>query len=151
VTRGEAEFSGYLRGRGLRTTRSRAWIFEEVLASPEAHPNAYEIYERLKAKRRRVSLATIYRTLALLVQGGLVSQIDLGEAHSHYEPAGPSADHGHFICRVCGTVKEFSDPKLRAAIGGVGRGNGFDLETFSIQIFGTCERCRRQRKKYRKK
>ena len=141
---GADSFSGYLRSKGRKTTRARAWIFEEVLASPEAHPNAYEIHERLKKKDRLVSLATIYRTLAILVQSGMVSQIDLGEGHSHYEPAGPAADHGHFICRVCGAVEEFSGAKLREAIGEVGRGSSFELETFSVQVFGTCRRCRKK-------
>ena len=136
-------FADFLRAGGKRTTRTRRWISEAVQASPDAHPNAYEIHERLESKGRHVSRATIYRTLALLVESGMVSQIDLGEDHSHYEPKSPKDDHGHFICRVCGAVKEFSDEDLRAAIDRVGRGKAFELETFSIQGFGICERCRK--------
>jgi Fur family transcriptional regulator, ferric uptake regulator len=135
-------FAEYLRANSQRSTRTRQWIFEAVLASPDAHPNASEIHEKLKARGKNVSLATIYRTLALLVRSGMVRQIDLGEDHSHYEPKGPKDDHGHFICRLCGAVMEFSDDSLRAAIERVGRGKAFELETFSIQGFGICERCR---------
>jgi Fur family ferric uptake transcriptional regulator len=137
------ELCDYLRAHKLRVTRTRQLIFQEIVSSPEFHPNVYEIYQRLKKKRSKVSLATVYRTLGLLVRSGMVSQIDLGEDHSHYEPKGPKAGHGHLICLSCGKVTEFSDDNIRMTIGKVGKENAFELDKFSIQVFGYCAGCKK--------
>jgi Fe2+ or Zn2+ uptake regulation protein len=142
MTRQNDDFRGFLRSSKLRTTRTRQWIWEEIVSRPDVHPNAYDIYERLKAKHRKVSLATVYRTLRLLVKSGMVSQIDLGEDHSHYEHEGAKAGHGHLICLSCGKVAEFSNPAIRDIIGRVGRHHAFAFDKFSIQVFGYCEACK---------
>jgi Fur family transcriptional regulator, ferric uptake regulator len=132
---------GILRGRGLKATRARRLVFEEIVASSDVHPNAAEIHQRLTRRGERVSLASVYRTLGLLVRNGLVSQVDLGEDHSHYEPGGARAGHGHLICLGCGAVLEFSDPKIRRLIGRVGESRGFAVDRFSVQAFGICGAC----------
>jgi Fur family ferric uptake transcriptional regulator len=119
-------------------------IFDEIFQGREVHPNAYEIFNRLKAKGRKVSLATIYRTLSLLVKSGMVSAIDLGENHSHYEPGIRRSGHGHLICLSCGKVKEFSDSVIPSTIGKIGRENKFQLDKFSIQVFGYCGSCKKK-------
>jgi len=132
----------FLHARKLKATRTRRLIFQEIIASSDAHPNASEIHQRLTRKGERVSLASVYRTLSLFVKSGLVSQVDLGEDHSHYEPGGPKAGHGHLICLSCGSVTEFSDPKIHRLIGRIGRDRDFGLDKFSIQAFGYCGKCR---------
>ena len=88
---------GCLRSRRLKLTKTRLAVFRELIAFPDAHANAYDIHERLRKKGFRVSLATIYRTLRLLVNTGLVSQIDFGENHSHYEPETAPAQEALFL------------------------------------------------------
>jgi len=132
-----------LRARKLKTTRTRQLIFAEIVASRHVHPNAGDIQRRLRAKGHRVSLATIYRTLRLLVESGLVSQVDLGEDHSHYEAEGPKAGHGHLICLSCGIVMEFTDGGIHKTIGAIGASRGFALDKSSIQVFGYCRKCRK--------
>jgi Fur family ferric uptake transcriptional regulator len=144
MKRRASDFNNFLKSAKLRRTRTRQWIYDEIAARPDVHPNAYDIFERLKAKRRDVSLATVYRTLRLLVKSGLVSQIDLGEDHSHYEPEGSKSGHGHLICLSCGKVTEFSDAAIQDIIGRVGRSHAFALDKFSIQVFGYCESCKRK-------
>lgn len=134
-------FGAYLRGRGLKLTRTRELIFREIFARPARHPNAEEIHQRLKAQKKRVSLATIYRTLNLLVKSGLVSSVDLGEDHSHYEPEDGQAAHGHLICLSCGKVLEFSQLEIQGAIDRIGAEKGYRLDKFSIQVFGFCRDC----------
>lgn len=133
----------YLHARKLKATRTRRLIFQEIITSSDGHPNASEIHERLTRKGEKVSLASVYRTLALLVKSGLVSQVDLGEDHSHYEPEGAKAGHGHLICLSCGAVTEFSDTQIHRLIGRIGKDHAFELDKFSIQVFGYCGKCRR--------
>jgi Fur family ferric uptake transcriptional regulator len=141
LNRGFARFEAYLREHGLKMTRAREQVFREILSSPGVHPNAEEIHRRLRAKKKPVGLATIYRTLNLLVRSGLVTAIDLGESHSHFEPDWNRISHGHLICLSCGRVQEFSHAEIQAAINKVGEEKGYLLDKFSIQVFGYCRDC----------
>jgi len=136
-----ARFQGYLRSRGLKMTRARELVFREILSAPGVHPNADEICRRLQAKKKDVGLATIYRTLNLLVRSGLVSAVDLGEGHSHFEPEWQETAHGHLICLSCGRVQEFAQAGIQEAIRRIGEEEGYRLDKFSLQVFGFCREC----------
>jgi Fe2+ or Zn2+ uptake regulation protein len=138
-------FQVFLRAHGLKMTRARELVFREIMSSPGVHPNADEVHRRLRAKRREVGLATIYRTLNLLVRSGLVSAVDLGESHSHFEPEGKASAHGHLICLSCGRVQEFSQTGIQEALSGIARDKGYRLDKFSLQVFGFCRECEGQR------
>jgi len=146
LKRGFARFEAYLREHGLKMTRAREQVFREILSSPGVHPNAEDIHRRLRAKNKPVGLATIYRTLNLLVRSGLVTAIDLGESHSHFEPDWNRISHGHLICLSCGRVQEFSHAEIQAAINKVGEEKGYLLDKFSIQVFGYCKDCTANRR-----
>jgi len=137
-------FLKYLSSHKLKLTRTRRLIFEEIFSSKEVHPNAFEIYQRLKKKGKKVSMATIYRTLNLLVKSGLVSEIDLGESHSHYEPEIVKSAHGHMVCLSCGRVQEFSDDKVLSILNKIGQESRFKTDKFSIQVFGYCKSCQKK-------
>ena len=139
------KFKAHLLARGLKVTRTRKLIFEEIISGALGHPNASEIHARLKAKGLQVSLATIYRTLDLLVKSGLVSEVDLGENHSHYEADLVKTSHGHLICLGCGKVKEFSHREIKRAVERIGRETDFQLDKFSIQVFGFCGECQKRK------
>ncbi len=132
-----------LKTRGLKHTRSRELVFREIWRQAESHRNAADIYRSLKKKGYRVSLATVYRTLQVLVRIGLVRAEDLGEKHSHYEPHAPGIAHGHLICLSCGRVEEFVEGKVAAEIEAIGASHGFRLARFSLQVFGFCQKCSR--------
>jgi Fur family ferric uptake transcriptional regulator len=146
LKKGFARFEDYLRENGLKMTRARERVFREILSSPGVHPNAEEIHRRLRVKKKPVGLATIYRTLNLLVRSGLVTAIDLGESHSHFEPDWNRTSHGHLICLSCGRVQEFSHAEIQAAINRVGKEKGYLLDKFSIQVFGYCKDCTANRR-----
>lgn len=145
------EFKRFLRSENLRLTRPRRLVFEEVLSLPKIHPNADDIYKNLQKKEKKVSRASIYRTLHLLVKSGLVSQIDLGEQHSHYELEGTDAGHGHLVCLSCGKVKEFSRRQIHGVLNRMSRENKFKVERFSVQIFGFCEECQKKEEKSKRR
>lgn len=144
MTRAREAFQHYLKSRNLKLTRTRRLVFEEIVSSGKIHPNAHDIYVSLKEKGHKVSLATIYRTLHLLVRSGLVSEIDLGEAHAHYEPDILHQGHGHLICISCGTVKEFSTEKIRSHLEGIAQKEKFKTDRFTIQVFGYCDNCQKK-------
>jgi Fe2+ or Zn2+ uptake regulation protein len=150
LNKGFARFEDYLREHGLKLTRARENVFREILSSPGVHPNAEEIHRRLRAKKKPVGLATIYRTLNLLVRSGLVTAIDLGESHSHFEPDWNRISHGHLICLSCGRVQEFSHAQIQAAINRIGEEKGYLLDKFSIQVFGFCNDCTVNRRRAEK-
>ncbi len=137
-------FKDYLSSHKLKFTRTRRLIFEEIFFDEKVHPDAYEIHRRLKNKGEKVSLATIYRTLNFLVKSGLVSEVDFGENHSHYEPEITKGAHGHLVCLSCGEVKEFSHEKIQALLKKIGKESHFKTDKFSIQVFGYCTNCQKK-------
>ena len=139
-----SDFEDFLRSAGLKKTRTRELIFKEIFSRSTLHLNAAEVHERLRSKGHDVSLATVYRTLKLMVRSGLVSALDLGEGHSHYEPGTNRPGHWHFICLACGRVCEFENKELRGLLDRVGESEGFELKEYSLQVFGTCRECRRK-------
>ncbi len=138
-------FQGYLRSHGLKMTRARELVFREILSAPGIHPNADEIRRRLRTKKKEIGLATIYRTLNLLVRSGLVTAVDLGEGHSHFEPEWNETAHGHLICLSCGRVQEFAQAGIQDAIRRIGEEKGYRLDKFSLQVFGFCRDCETKR------
>jgi Fur family ferric uptake transcriptional regulator len=141
-----ARFQGYLRSHGLKMTRARELVFREILSVPGIHPNADEIRRRLRAKKKELGLATIYRALNLLVRSGLVTTVDLGESHSHFEPDWNETAHGHLICLSCGRVQEFAQAGIREAVQRIGEEKGYRLDKFSLQVFGFCRDCEAKRR-----
>ncbi len=137
-------FKEHLKSQRLKFTRTRRLIYEEIFSDKTIHPNAYDIHRRLKSKGEKVSLATIYRTLKLLVKSGLVSEIDFGENHCHYEPEISRAAHGHLVCLSCGQVQEFSNEKIQSILKKIGKESHFKTDKFSIQVFGYCRNCQKK-------
>jgi len=137
-----SKFGAFLRAARLKKTRTRELVFNEIFSRSPLHLNAAEVHERLRAKGHRVSLATVYRTLKLMVRSGLASALDLGEDHSHYEPETNRPGHGHLICLSCGRVREFEHQELRALLARVGEAEVFHMKKYSLQVFGACRECR---------
>jgi Fur family ferric uptake transcriptional regulator len=100
-----------LRASGRRLTKQRRAIVQ-ALAEGGGHLDAGALYDRVRARDPSVSLATVYRSLAVLVEIGLVREHRLGEDHSHYEMIA-GTPHYHFTCLHCGRVIEFDTPWVR--------------------------------------
>lgn len=132
-------FENYLRRHGKNVTETRRKILRAVLAQKD-HFDATDIWESLR--KERVSIATIYRTLDLLEEAGLIRKIRLGKAHAHYENILAREDHGHFICEACGKVIEFELVKIRTEVERVAGKHDFDLKRIQVQGFGLCPECR---------
>lgn len=138
--RERAEFIEYIRSRGMRVTPERMALLEEVYRQ-HGHIDADEILDGLKATGRKVSRATVYRNLDLLVECGLVQRQRLGSSRFLYEHVHAGQNHDHLACRRCGRVVEFVSPSIQAMLNEICRAHGFAREGRQLQILAMCEGC----------
>ncbi len=134
------QFEKFLRHHGRNVTETRRKILRAVL-SRRGHFDATDIWESLR--HERVSIATVYRTLELLEEAGLVRKVRLGKAHAHYENVLAREDHGHLVCRSCGRVIEFELGRIRASLERAAAREEFALEKVHVQGIGLCPECSR--------
>jgi Fur family transcriptional regulator, ferric uptake regulator len=138
-------FRKYLERRGLKLTAERQALFDEVFSKHE-HVEADELLVRLRAKHKKISRATIYRTLELLVEAGVVGKLRIGEAGYRYERLHAGDHHDHLICDHCGKVIEFFEPRIESLQDEVAARHGFLLLSHNHQMRGICRRCRPREK-----
>ena len=133
-------FNQYLDSKNLKLTPERKVVLQEIFIKP-GHLEVEELIYRLRRKKKNVSRATIYRTLELLVDSGMVRKFDLGHGHSHYEHISGHPHHEHMVCLECGKVLEFSDKKIESSLKRVCENSGFKHCAHYFQVFGYCKNC----------
>jgi Fur family ferric uptake transcriptional regulator len=136
----QQRFFDYLRGRGLRLTRERRELFEEIF-SQHRHLDADELLQAMRAHGSTISRATVYRNLELLVECGLVRKHRLDRHRLLYEHLHAGQDHDHLVCAACGRVVEFQSPGIAALQTEICRAHGFDPARHTLQILGVCRAC----------
>jgi Fur family ferric uptake transcriptional regulator len=134
----------YLKERGRhRSTASRFAVLDAVLAA-QGHFDAESLYYRMITNGVKVSKATVYNSLELLKECGLVSKYRFVEKVSRYEKAFGKPHHHHLVCLTCGDIIEFVDDKLERLQEEICREKEFETQSSSIQVFGVCARCRKK-------
>ena len=129
--------------QGLRMTRPRQVILEAAFSDQGDHFTAEELFEKAKKIDDNASLATLYRTVSLLVQGGLLHEIDLGKGVTSYDPNFiESPHHNHLICVDCSEVIEFEDQHISVLEDCITKRLGFSPASKSIQIKAKCDKLR---------
>lgn len=139
-TASEARFREFLASRSFRMTPERQVILGEAL-KVQGHFTADDFYIRLRQQHPTVSRATMYRTLDLLVESGLVGRLDLGGSRAFYEYFYGREHHDHLICVGCGSIMEFVEPAIEELQVKVCHAFRFEMQTHSHKIFGRCEEC----------
>ncbi len=137
-------FQTYLKRRALKLTPERRDLFEEIFKRHE-HFEADELLFRLKKRGKKISRATIYRGLELLVGAGVVGRVRVGEEGYRYERLHAGEHHDHLICISCGKIIEFFEPKIERLQDDVCARTGFRAVTHSHQIRGFCRDCKKTR------
>jgi Fur family ferric uptake transcriptional regulator len=133
--------SNYLKEKGkLRATPSRFAVLDEVLRT-QGHFDVEGLYYRLITSGVKVSKATVYNTLDLLKDCGLVSKYRFAENTSRYEKAFGRPHHHHLICLKCGDIIEFVSDKLARIQDEVCRDKRFEPQSSTLQVFGSCAKC----------
>lgn len=138
----QSRLNGYYERRGLRRTGQRETIVTAVFASHD-HFTADELWARALAKDPRTSRATVYRTIAMLVDAGLLREIELGGDQTHYDPNFVDRpNHNHLVCIDCGRVIEFEDSHLDVLNDCLTRRLGFRTTRHSLHIEACCDQLR---------
>lgn len=136
-------FRRWLREHRQPVTRQREQVAELVFTSDD-HLSVDQIRRRLRERDAQVGLATIYRTLDLLVESGLVRAHDFGQGFRRYEPMQAQAHHEHLICQRCGRVEEFTHERLERMLPIIADEHGFQAERHRVEIYGVCRDCQRR-------
>ncbi len=122
----------------LLTTQRRLLI--ELLREAGAHVDAKELYRRASIRDDSISPATVYRSLNLFKQLGLVEEIRLGKVRCYYEIK-QAPEHEHLVCHGCGKIIEFKNPLVGMLIDAVRREHGFKVTKAQLYLEGYCAEC----------
>jgi Fur family ferric uptake transcriptional regulator len=139
-TNEEGEFSAFVRQKGLKFTPDRRAILNEIFLIHK-HFDIDEIYERLKKKGKKVSRATIYRTLPLLLSGGFIKEVTVSRYGITYEHTLGHSHHDHLICIKCGKIIEFCDKNIEKLQNTICKKEKFLPIEHKLSIRGYCKRC----------
>ncbi|MDP8258177.1 MAG: transcriptional repressor [Candidatus Aadella gelida] len=147
-----AGWGGRFRGCGYRMTIPRQ-IIMKVLSGTDKHLSAEDIYMKAHKTNQDMGLTTVYRTLELLMQMGVVVKFDFGDGRARYEltEGTKSKHHHHLICTSCNRIVEYTDfmdeemEFLKRAEKGLSKKHKFDIKSHIIQFYGLCDKCKKKK------
>ena len=128
-----------LRARGYRVTPQRQLVLEAVARLGPDTPE--DVGAEVRQAARGVNISTIYRTLELLEQLGMVTHAHLGHGAPTYHLAA-AADHVHLVCRACGKITEVSPEAVGPLVTALDEAQGFETDVGHLTVFGRCGSCR---------
>lgn len=121
--------------RGVKMTGQRRTV-ARVLSEAEDHPDVEELYRRAATLDPRISIATVYRTVRLFEEKGILERRDFGGGRARYEPIEDSGSHFHLIDMETGKVIEFQDDRHDALMREIAERLGFELVSLRLELFG---------------
>ena len=137
-------FRSFISGKGLRNTPEREEIIAEIFSTHE-HFDVDELYMRLRHRGSKISKASIYRNIPLIMECGLIKDVWLEDGHMHYEHIYGHGHHCHLRCVKCGKVVEFVDESLKELEKRLSEENGFEIIDHRLDITGYCPDCREEK------
>lgn len=143
------EFENLLRKKGLRVTPQRLAVLTVLSQNLDCHLTAEEIYDLVKKSRPEIGLATIYRTVQLLLELKVIDRIQLDDGYVRYELGHiyenkEGHHHHHLICLSCGRVSSFQGDLLEGFEKEMEKKTGFQIQDHDVKLYGYCVDCQKK-------
>lgn len=132
-----------LKKKGYKLTPQRRSIVDTIIVNEGKHLTAEEIYDEVKKSCPEIGLATVYRTILLLEELGIISRLDLNDGCSRYEMvhSNEAHRHHHLICNICNSVSEVQDDLLDDLEADIQNDYKFKILDHSVKFYGICREC----------
>ncbi len=143
----EAIFHSHLKKVGLKQTGPRDTILRTFIETRE-HLSTEELARLVRRRDPRIGYTTVYRTLKLLAECGLASEVEFHDGIARFEHQYNRRSHHHMVCTECGSSVEFFSPEIERVEEEVGRKHRYTTTRHTFQIYGICEPCKRKLKRY---
>ncbi len=140
------EFKALLKEKGLKVTNQRLIMLEILGRNPGKHLTAEDIYNLVKTEHPEIGLATVYRTIQVLMELHLIDRVNFDDGVERYELAHEARDggahhHHHLICVKCGKVLEFEEDMLEGLELKIAEKTGFKVTDHEVKLYGLCKEC----------
>ena len=140
VDRLRHELRAYMAKRGLRSTEQRRLIIDTFFESAE-HVTIDQLLHKVREIDPGVGYATVYRTMKMLTDGGIVEERKFGDGFTRYELADNEAHHDHLICLDCGSITEFEEPLIEELQERIAARYDFHVRHHKHELYGICSDC----------
>jgi Fur family ferric uptake transcriptional regulator len=134
-------FREFIRNKGLRNTPEREQVVQAVFSIHE-HFDVEQLYSLLRRRNEKISKATVYRTIPLLLESGLIQEAYFEDGHLHYEHIYGHDHHCHLRCLDCGKVVEFTEEALREVEQKLETHYDFLVSGHKLEVHGYCVKCK---------
>jgi Fur family transcriptional regulator, ferric uptake regulator len=136
------DLNDYMLRRGLRSTEQRRLIIDTFFDARE-HITIDSLLKQVRAVDARVGYATVYRTMKLLSESGVVQEHKFGDGFTRYELSDEDSHHDHLVCLECGKIIEFEEPQVEALQEKIARRHGFLVRAHKHEMYGVCADCQK--------
>lgn len=136
-------FASYLGDQNLKMTPQRRLILDTFIKQ-DAHLSSEELYAKVKRRDKSIGQATVYRTLKLLNESGLIEPLDFADGVTRYEMSYGETHHDHLICEKCGKNIEIFDDTIEHRQEQLAEEHGFSLLRHKMYLYGICGDCRKK-------
>ncbi len=151
----QSNFKDILKEKGLKVTNQRVLVLDALANSSDEHLTAEQIYDLVRTEYPEIGLATVYRTIQLLLDLNLIDKINLDDGYVRYEIATDKEcqsghHHHHLVCMECGSIYSFEDDLLENLEKCIMQKMGFEVVDHEVKLYGYCDKCRSSKKENNK-